>query len=190
MAYIKNGKRYSASSISSISDKADQYGFHELHTQPYPAYDKQTQGIVDSGNIERDGKWFIDWQVVDLPAEAIQKNLELAKQDAVKKLFDNCDKDLVQLSSSYPGRESDTWPVQLQEAKEYLADNTVATPFISAALEDGETVADYANLIVANNTAWSDYAGKVVLKRRAYQKRIEAAATFDELRQIHCELNA
>ena len=122
--------------------------------------------------------------------EIYTKSLNQLKTDAKNILFTSCNKALEQLAIDYPERESQTWPVQLEEANRYLADNTSPTPFISAALNDGETVDDYANLIVSSNTAWSDYAGKVVLKRRTFEQRIKDATTVQELDQIVSEINA
>lgn len=115
---------------------------------------------------------------------------DIAKPKVLKILKDVCNKKLEQLGSDYPDRETQTWAVQLEEAKAYLADNTTQTPFILAALREGETVQDYAQLIVANNTAWSNFAGSIVKLRRDYERLIKNASTFQELEQIKAQLKA
>ena len=115
---------------------------------------------------------------------------DIAKPKVLELLKKVCNKKLEQLGSDYPDRETQTWAVQLEEAKAYLADNTVDTPFILAALREGETVQDYAQLIVANNAAWSNFAGSIVKLRRDFERLIENASTFQELEQLEAQLKA
>lgn len=168
--------------------------------QPIRALDiKESQVIVeqaDKPDLPFAGNYFSysngTWSVIDqakYDEDIYQPIIESLKEEAKDKLFTNCNKALEQLATDYPERESQTWPVQLEEANRYLADNTSPTPFISAALDEGETVDEYANLIVSNNAAWSDYAGKVVLKRRTFEQRIKSATTVQELNQIVGEIN-
>ena len=132
------------------------------------------------------------WSVIDqakYDEDVYQPLVESLKERAKAVLFRSCNKALEQLAIDYPERESQTWPIQLEEANRYLADNASPTPFISAALNEGETVQQYAQLIATNNSLWSDHAGKVVLRRRTFEQRIKAAATVQELDQIMQDLN-
>ena len=168
--------------------------------QPIHALDiKESQVIVEQANkpdLPFVGNYFSYsngvWSVIDqakYDEEVYQPLIESLKEKAMQSLFANCNKTLEQLAINYPARESQTWSVQLEEANRYLADNTSPTPFISAALREGETVQQYAELIVSNNMLWSDYAGKVVLKRRTFEKRINTATTTQELNTIIEEVN-
>lgn len=114
----------------------------------------------------------------------LEVQLKVARNQAISKMKNLCDNKLSQLASDYPEREAQTWPVQLEEAKSYLADSASPTPFISAALNDGETVEQYANLIVANNAAWSDYAGSIVKMRRDFEAAINSAQNIEDLMAI------
>lgn len=113
---------------------------------------------------------------------------DIAKPEKLKELFTYCDNQLELLATSYPEREAATWPVQLEEAKAYLSDNTASTPFINAALTDGETVENYANLIITNNAQWSTFAGSIVKHRRNTEKAINEAETEDEIEAIKVTL--
>lgn len=123
-------------------------------------------------------------------AWSVQQNKPMQPliEKAYDKLCDSCNHDFEVLKNGYPDRETQSWSVQLKEAESYLSDNATPTPFISAALKYGETVEQYANLIIANNAQWSAYAGAVVRKRREYEARIEAANTSEEIEQIISEL--
>lgn len=138
--------------------------------------------------VYQGGQWQLIWAVEDKTLEEIETELNQAKSNKLSQLHQSCDNDLKQLATGYPERETQTWSIQLEEAKAYLTDNTTPTPFISAALRQGETVGQYAQLIVANNAAWSDYAGKVVLKRRTYEALINGAQTVEEVNSINWEV--
>lgn len=99
-------------------------------------------------------------------------NLIEHKSELTKYLHAKCNEKLAQLAKDYPERETQTWSVQLKEAEAYKLDSSAATPFITASLKDGETVDQYVDLIITNNTIWSQYAGSVVLLRRNYENSI------------------
>ena len=173
---------------------------NDVLNKPVRALDiKESQVIVEQAEAPElpfagnhfsysDGAWSVIDQV-KYDEDVYQPLVESLKERAKAALFVSCNRALEQLAVDYPERESQTWPIQLEEANRYLADNTSPTPFISGALNEGETVDDYANLIVSNNAEWSGYAGKVVLKRRSFEQRIKAATTVQELDQIINEIN-
>lgn len=106
---------------------------------------------------------------------------EIAKPQSIALLGAMIDAKMLQLKGDYPERESATWAFQLEQSKQYQSDNSTPVPFLSAAIKPGETVAEYAALIIANNTQWSTIAGEIVLLRRTLQDAIEAASTEQEL---------
>lgn len=111
----------------------------------------------------------------DQEATFLTDQLTAAKQSAVKSLHQKCDEKLASLAADYPERETQTWSVQLKEAEAYKLDPSSPTPFILGALKPGETVEQYADLIIANNAVWSGYAGSIVLIRRSYEEQISSA---------------
>lgn len=113
-----------------------------------------------------------------------QIKLKSAKDSAVKALFFKCDSLLKRLATDYPERETQTWSIQLEEAKAYSADPTAATPFISASLKEGETIRYYADIILRNNAAWSNYAGMVIKLRRIYEPLVQEATSVDEVNSL------
>lgn len=118
---------------------------------------------VNIGDFYKDGEFTknlgSNYEWADGVYQLTVDGLSNIKADKLKALFNYCDTQLELLATDYPEREAATWPVQLEEAKAYLADNTAPTPFINAALTDGETVEHYANLIITNNAQWSAFAG-------------------------------
>jgi hypothetical protein len=114
----------------------------------------------------------------------------IAKPRALKEINQAVDIKLAALGKEYPERETQTWAVQLKEAEAYTADPASPTPFITAALSAGETVAQYAALVIANNAAWSAYAGGAVQLRRHYEAQVAAATTVDQVQAIIAEVKA
>lgn len=168
--------------------------------QPLKALDiKEDQVIVeqaDKPDLPFAGNYFSYsngvWSVIDQSVydeDVYQPLFEAKKAETITKMKILCNDNLSSLAADYPEREAQTWPVQLEEAKAYLADNSAPTPFIKAALNEGETVEQYANLIVSNNAAWSNYAGSVIKMRRTFEQRINAATTIEELESISKEIS-
>ena len=111
--------------------------------------------------------------------------LEERKRQAMQDLFTQCDADLELLGQQYPKRESDTWPFQLEEAKDILAGTAEITPFIDNTIYGTEfTRTGYAQLIVDNNAAWAATAGSIVNKRLKAKKAIQDATTLEELEAV------
>ncbi len=80
--------------------------------------------------------------------------------------------------------EKDTWNIQLAEARAYQADpEHAATPWLSATLKSGETVAELAAKVLANHQAFKDAITGLILARRTAEARIEDATTAEEVQQ-------
>lgn len=130
------------------------------------------------------GKFFVDseQQLTDFI-------LTSTKSQLMKLLHSEVNSRLEKLSNEYSERETETWSVQLKEAEDYSKDSSSSTPFISAALSGAETVQDYVNIILANNLAWSQYAGDVIRFRREMEGQIKSANSLEDLAPVMQELN-
>ena len=113
---------------------------------------------------------------------------DITKPSVKRRLLRKCDRLYSALSVDYPKYEVDTWAFQLDEAKGLINNPNANAPFITSALRDGETKAEYAQLIVDNNNAWSVYAGGIVKIRRETEAAIAAATTPEELEAIQNQI--
>lgn len=147
---------------------------------------------VNKGDFYKNGEFVknkgVNYEWVDGGYQLTVGGFDNLQSSKLKALFNYCDTQLELLATDYPEREAATWPVQLEEAKAYLADNTTPTPFLVAALKHNETVESYANLIVTNNAQWSAFAGSIVKHRRVIEEAINEAGTVEELEAIEVTL--
>ncbi len=92
---------------------------------------------------------------------------------------------LTEVVAAYPDLEVATWPQQYAEAQAYTANNSVATPMLSAISNAaGLTIADLAANVIAKASAYQSASGAVVGKRIALQTKIAAATTQADLDAI------
>jgi hypothetical protein len=72
-----------------------------------------------------------------------------------------------QIVKDYTQEEIDTFPVQEEEAKSYIADNTSPTPMIDAIIsESGEDKAELVSRIITKSNAFRASVGKALGKKR------------------------
>lgn len=126
------------------------------------------------------------FQVVD--GKLIRRELTLAevKAKAVAAAIDALERDFERRWPAYQFAkfERDTWNIQLAEARAFQADPEHAeTPWLSATLKPGETIAELAAKVLANHQAFKDAITGMILARRTAEARIEAAATAEEVQQ-------
>jgi len=70
--------------------------------------------------------------------------------------------------NKYIPEERETWPMQLEEAKAYVADNTSPTPMLDAMLsESGEEKEVLVNRIITKNIEFREAVGKALGKKRS-----------------------
>lgn len=115
---------------------------------------------------------------------------DIAKPAAIALLHKKCDQMLAQLAAEYPAREVDTWAVQLKEAEAYMLNPSAPTPFIDAAKKDSESKNSYASLIIANNAAYSAYAGNIVKIRRDFESAIANALNKAQFEPVLAQIEA
>jgi hypothetical protein len=80
-----------------------------------------------------------------------------------------------------------SWTKQEAQARAYVADNTVATPFLSGIVESrglGETVSQLANLIIAKADAYEIAYATILGAYQVKQKAINAATTVADVLAI------
>jgi|SRR6185437_3358191 len=77
------------------------------------------------------------------------------------------------LTAGYPQDEIASWPKQETEARAWLADNTVTTPWIDAAASSrGIAKADFVNLVIGNANALAPLHGALTGKRQKLRDEI------------------
>lgn len=92
-----------------------------------------------------------------------------------------------------PQYEQLTWRDQIEEAQNYLADQTVETPYIDTFLNERTdinkpTKQELCSDILNNNKQYKIAMAKVNAKQWNYLKRAESCTTNDELDEIRAEI--
>lgn len=159
----------------SAEDLAD-LGYHEavpLTREPYRTY--ETEWVLD-GLVYREEIVSEDW------AEGALTALRVLKQSEIR---DVAEAALAPLKAEYGATEIATWDQQYAEAQAVTADSGAEVPLLTAiAQARGQSVADLAARVIANRAAWVAVSGHVVGQRLAYQDRLDAAATPEEVQAI------
>lgn len=88
----------------------------------------------------------------------------------------------VSFLKDYPQSEQMSWGAQEAEARAFNANNSAATPTLSAiAARTGETVAVLASKVIANANAFKAGGGDAIGRRRARMKAIDAAVAANDM---------
>jgi hypothetical protein len=89
------------------------------------------------------------------------------------------------LTAGYPQDEIASWPKQETEARAWLADNTVTTPWIDAAASSrGIAKADFVNLVIGNADALAPLHGALTGKRQKLRDEITALGSAPTQAQL------
>ena len=97
---------------------------------------------------------------------------------------------LLAIAGTYQGPERETWAIQAREAREWLADNTVATPMLSAiAAGRGIDMQTMVDMVMGNVTAFEAASGAILGQQQALLDQLWAlaadpAATLDQLAAV------
>jgi len=144
---------------------------------------------------EADGKEIPQWCynkegyfVVDTLPDEVQsildeQNIGKLRETKASEILNAFDKAVSNITTALP-HEMVSWRKQEDEARAYVADNTVATPFIDAQLVTrnlGETKEELVNKIIANADAYQIAYATLLGKYQNLTKAIEKATTTDEL---------
>ena len=109
--------------------------------------------------------------------------LKSMKQAEIITAFDTATKSIADVLPA----EMATWRTQEDEARAYVADNTVATPMLSEliiARNMGETVLDLANKVIANADAYRTAYTPLLGKHQSLSNQIALATTNAEVEAI------
>ena len=88
------------------------------------------------------------------------------------------------IEAVYPAEERETWPIQLEEARAVLADAGAQTPMLSimvAVRSKGETVADFARIVMANNAVYRQVAGYLTGQQQRMFAEVSVLGTTAEI---------
>ena len=138
---------------------------------------------VDAVSIKSDNESAIDALITSQAVECIEVSKDEFKTltaqsaqvlrvgDIVKESFDV---DVKILTEKYPLAERETWKTQLDEANKFLASSDEAdAPFLKILADaDGGTVKDFANAVVANNSAFIVFSANALAKKRALKREL------------------
>ncbi|WP_263082146.1 hypothetical protein [Endozoicomonas sp. Mp262] len=114
-----------------------------------------------------------------------------AKSAKLETLKAACDAELENIYSLYPAHEADTWFKQEQEARAFLANSSVVTPFLDAlAASRGIDKDTVARAIVHKAEAFSVYAAQVIGRKQAIEDQIKQCETLAQLENVSIELGA
>ena len=84
--------------------------------------------------------------------------------------------------------ETATWRQQTKEAEKYLADNTASTPIIDALIEGTDyTREEYANKIIARESAYFEKLAGMLKSQRAIERRIKECETIADCHRLRHE---
>ena len=148
----------------------------ELTEQEVETYQgKQPPVGKQLGSVDGRPAW------VDLPKPTLEQLVASKSQEIDSKAQQYIDS----LTPKYPEFEKLTFEKQEQEARAYLADSAVDTPVLTAiATARGLTVAELATRVVTKADQLTQLASVVAGKRQAYQDRLTAATTVEEVEAI------
>nr|WP_321259710.1 hypothetical protein [uncultured Pseudodesulfovibrio sp.] len=115
---------------------------------------------------------------------------ETAKMNAVRKakqreISNLADSFIMEAEGKYGVMERQTWGQQYSEALAYRTDPEASVPLLDIiAVNRGMDVSTLAGHIIENRAAWELIAGAIVGQRLAYQDRLDAAVTAEEVQAI------
>lgn len=158
-------------------EQADAFRVRPMQPTPTPAYNTLTHGIRAATPLLLDGTWTQQWEVYPLPLEEVESN-RLAKVEQLRAaLRAEYERRTAQIANPYPPSERESWPIQISEARELLADPAAITPWIdAAAFARGIDRSQLAARIVILDTAYRTIHGALTGARQRIEGQIDAAA--------------
>lgn len=109
-----------------------------------------------------------------------------AKLEAKARLTEQAEKSLSAIYNQYPGFERQTWADQESEARNWVNDNAVATPTVSAlALQRGVDKEILMAKIIANADAWRQLAATYAGERQRLEDLIDDSNDFNGITTIN-----
>ena len=119
----------------------------------------------------------VPYVVADIPLADI-------KATALSKLYEAFDVRGRFLIADYPSTETMTWDQQVRAARAYQAEPSGDNSYLEDMCLEDETVADLADLILANSATYLEASGALIKNRRVLEAAIEACETADDVLAI------
>jgi uncharacterized protein YgiM (DUF1202 family) len=140
------------------------------------------------GNMEREAimAWIAEGNTPE-PQFTDAELLVQAKTDKLEEVTKVYNASISALVGGTDKFELASWTKQEAEARAYMADNSVATPMLSALVAArglGETVANLAKLVIDKANAYQTAYASILGTYQAKQKAIDAAKTVEEVQAI------
>ena len=158
---------YEAIPVHKTFDRYSNFGYHA----PVGAVKMLSAQPSNDYKAKSDGTWTFD----------IDKG-KVSKLAEINSKYNVATSSLV---STYPSTEVLTFDKQEQEARAWLADNSVSTPLINA-LAHGRGIdkAELVRRIIAKADAFTVATGYLTGQRQKYEDKLEAATTAEEIEAI------
>jgi hypothetical protein len=115
----------------------------------------------------------------------------LAKKEVYKKIVTLKINKKFSIIYELYGAETDTWDIQLSEAKEYQLDNTATIPFITnLANIRGLLIQELVDKILVKAAEYAEFSSALLGEKQVMHDRIDAAISNDELISLYSEIEA
>jgi len=161
--------------------------YKDTNNKPFAFEDNATDEVIANvaikHNTELTAITLDEFKVLTTPPPPTLDEVKVSKLNEVTTAFDSATK---QIADVLP-HEMATWRTQEDEARAYVADNTVTTPMLSEliiARAMGETVADLAGKVIANADAYRTAYTPLLGKYQSLTNQVNLAATIDEVNLI------
>lgn len=113
------------------------------------------------------------------------ETLEDWKKEKLKEINDLCQKNIDILTADYPEAELLTFDKQESEARAWLKDKTLETPFLSAlAVSRGLSLDELAKKVVEKADAFTLASGVLIGQRQKYEDELKKAETIQDVMKI------
>jgi hypothetical protein len=158
---------------------------------PGTAVNSEGDGPLGPGSVtvdlpDTDQSAILEILTTSLPAAIAAQELAQDKTAKNNEIMAAADAIKAQMLANFSDLEQSSFPYQLADAVAWTADNTKPTPWLTAmAAARGTAVAILAPKVIANNTAWTATAAKIIGQQQKYQDALTAATTVDQVNAIN-----
>ncbi|GAL31234.1 hypothetical protein JCM19239_1358 [Vibrio variabilis] len=105
-----------------------------------------------------------------------EEPMNVRRQAAIRATHAEVERVLAPIRDAYPSSEIDSWPIQVNEARAYLADNAAVTPTIDAIVSDEDKRA-FCEGLIAKADDYATQVGRTIAWRRAVHTFIGQASS-------------
>lgn len=145
---------------------ADWLAANGCYVVSHKTYDSAIEKAVRVEPYLENGEVFLT-SVVALDQAEIDVMAAVAASQELQAANSTFEGEVADVRRAYTDSEIASWPVQLSEARQWLADSTAETPFLDAVIsESGEAKADYVASILAKAATYSAVVGKALGRKR------------------------